>query len=115
MEVSIIDREARTAARSYACGIHPRTLQSLARLGMADAVLESGRRIHRFALWDRKSFQAEVKFSALNPTYPFLLILPQNTLESVLEERLQKAGVKVHWNHRFASFVEEEECVAATI
>src|SRR5215475_9560061 len=84
IEVSIIDREERTATRSYACGIHPRTLQSLANLGMADTVLERGRRIHRFAFWDRKSFQAELKFSELNPTYPFLLILPQNTLESLL-------------------------------
>jgi 2-polyprenyl-6-methoxyphenol hydroxylase-like FAD-dependent oxidoreductase len=115
IEVSIIDREARTAARSYACGIHPRTLQSLANAGVADAVLERGRRIHRVALWDRKSFQAELKFSELNPTYPFLLILPQNILESLLEQRLHKAGVSVHWNHRFASFVDEEECVAATI
>jgi 2-polyprenyl-6-methoxyphenol hydroxylase-like FAD-dependent oxidoreductase len=115
IEVSIIDREVRTAARSYACGIHPRTLQSLAGVGMADAVLERGRRIHRFAFWDRKAFQAELKFSELNSTYPFLLILPQSALESLLEQRLQKAGINVHWNHRFASFVEEEECVAATV
>ena len=32
IEVRIIDREARTTVRSYACALHPRTLRLLQRL-----------------------------------------------------------------------------------
>jgi 2-polyprenyl-6-methoxyphenol hydroxylase-like FAD-dependent oxidoreductase len=115
VEASLIDREERTTARSYACALHPRTLELLQRHGLADPLLAQGRRVDTIAFYDGESRQAEVRLSKLGGEFPFLLILPQAALESILEQRLRKAGVAVHWNHRFDSFSSEDELVAATV
>jgi len=115
IEVSIIDREAHTAARSYACALHPHTLRLLDRFGLTEVLLEQGRRIQKVALYDHQSRRAEIDVSKTGGKFPFLLILPQNELESALEQRLRKAGVSVHWNHRFDNLTQEEESVTATV
>jgi 2-polyprenyl-6-methoxyphenol hydroxylase-like FAD-dependent oxidoreductase len=115
IEVILIDQEERTAARSYACALHPQTLARLQRLGLAEALLEQGRRVPTVAFYDHEARRAEIRLSELGGEFPFLLILPQNVLERALEERLRRAGVNVRWNHRFDRFAEEQELVAATI
>lgn len=115
LEVSVIDREARTAARSYACALHPRSLELLDRLGLAQSLIERGRRVETMAFYQGDIRQAELKLSALHSKFPFLLILPQNELEGALEEQLRHAGVNVHWNHRFDSFEAVPEGVLAMV
>jgi len=115
VQVTIIDREARITARSYACALHPSTLQMLQRLGLADDVLAQGRRAQSVGFYDEHSRRAELDVSALGGPFPFLLILPQSALEGLLEQRLRRAGVTVHWNYRFDDFREEPELVIATI
>jgi 2-polyprenyl-6-methoxyphenol hydroxylase-like FAD-dependent oxidoreductase len=115
LAVKIIDQEARTTARSYACALHARTLKLLDGMGLAAAMLEQGRRIETMAFYEHESRRAEVKLSELGGDFPFLLILPQSAVEEVLEQRLQKAGVAVNWNHRFDSVQEQGEEVTATV
>jgi 2-polyprenyl-6-methoxyphenol hydroxylase-like FAD-dependent oxidoreductase len=101
IEVKIVDREDRTAARSYACALHSRTLRLLSPMGLAAPMLERGRRVQSVAFYDGAARRAEVKLAELGGEFPFMLILPQNEFESVLEQRLRKAGVAVNWKHRF--------------
>jgi 2-polyprenyl-6-methoxyphenol hydroxylase-like FAD-dependent oxidoreductase len=115
VEVKIIDCEERTTARSYACALHPRALKLLSQLGLAAAVVERGRRIETVAFYDGAARRAEVKLSELGGEFPFMVILPQNVLEGVLEERLRKAGVAVNWNHRFDDFHDAGETVVANV
>jgi 2-polyprenyl-6-methoxyphenol hydroxylase-like FAD-dependent oxidoreductase len=115
VEVKIIDREDRTAARSYACGLHPHTLKLLAETGLAAPVLERGRRLETVAFYDGAARQAEVRLADLGGEFPFMAVLPQNVLEGLLEERLRRAGVSVNWSHRFEEFQREAEGVAATV
>lgn len=115
LEIAIVDREERTAARSYACALHPATLARLQRFGLAEEVIARGRKIQKIALYDGAERHAELHPAAAGDDFPFLLILPQNTFESLLEQRLRQAGVKVLWNHRLADFVDEEQNVAVTI
>jgi 2-polyprenyl-6-methoxyphenol hydroxylase-like FAD-dependent oxidoreductase len=115
IEVKIIDREERTAARSYACALHGRTLKLLSQMGLAAAVLERGRRVQSMAFYDGAARQAEVKLSELGGEFPFMLILPQNVFEGVLEERLRKAGVTVNWHHRFDDVQSAGDTVVANV
>ena len=92
IEVRIIDREERTTARSYACALHPRTLKLLDRMGLAAPIIARGRRIEKIAFYDGASRQAEVNLARLGGPFPFMVILPQNDFESVLEQRLRQAG-----------------------
>ncbi len=115
IEVSLIDRESRTTARSYACALHPATLKLLDSLGLAESAIERGRKVETLALYDGATRQADIHFSKLGGSFPFLLILPQNALEGLLEQRLRAAGVPVHWNHRFEGFAVEEERISAAV
>jgi 2-polyprenyl-6-methoxyphenol hydroxylase-like FAD-dependent oxidoreductase len=115
LEVEVIDTEARTAARSYACALHPRSLKLLERLGLAQPVIEAGRRVEKMAFYEGNSRVAEVHIAKLGGPFPFLLILPQNAFEGLLEAKLSRAGVNVHWNHRLDSFLNGEESVTAEV
>ncbi len=115
VEVRIIDREERTAARSYACALHPRTLNLLEGLGLAAPVLEAGRRIEKIAFYEGATQQGELRLSQLGGQFPFMVVLPQNELEGALEQRLRKAGVSVSWSHRFDAFQEEAGMVSANV
>jgi len=115
VEVMIIDREIRTTARSYACALHPHTLELLAKRGLAETVLKLGRRVETVAFYEGERRCAEVRLSELGGQFPFLLILPQSAFERALEERLRQAGVKVRWHHRFDSLEQEDDAVAATV
>jgi len=115
IEVRIIDREERTAARSYACALHPRTLRLLEGMGLAAPILERGRRIEKIAFYDGASRQADVDLSRLGGQYPFMAVLPQNAFEEVLEQRLRKVGGAVNWNRRFHDYQSEGGAVVATV
>ena len=115
IEVRIIDHEERVTARSYACALHPRTLKLLARLGLAEPLLEQGRRLQTIGFYEGKARCAQIRLSELGGDYPFLLVLPQNVLEETLERRLRQAGPKVQWNHRFDALEPQEDFVVATI
>ena len=115
LQVNIIDREQRTAARSYACALHAQTLRLFARLNLAAPLLELGRRVSTVAFYDHETRRAEINLTELQGDFPFLLILPQNAVESLLEQKLRQAGVNVHWNHRLDALQDETEEVVATV
>ncbi len=116
IQVEVIDREECTAARSYACALHPKTLKLLARLGLAPALLKRGLRIPTIAFYDSSKRRAEIKLSELGGEFPFILTLPQNDLEEILEERLrQRSGLEVKWNHRCSGFESDDKGVTASV
>lgn len=100
--VEIVDEEWRPTARSYALALHPRTLSALDGLGLGAELAERGRRVDRLAFYGPDDLRSAVDFGALEGDHPYLLILPQKALEDVLEERLERHGVRVRWNHRLA-------------
>lgn len=102
VKVEIIDEEWRPAARSYALALHPSTLELLDEEGLAGELLHDGHRLNRVAFYEGSDRRAELSFAELPGAYPFLLVLPQKSLEVALERRLESHGVKVRWNHRLA-------------
>src|SRR6266496_275154 len=77
IEVTVIDQESRTATHTHACGLHPRTLGLLGRIGLLEDVLSLGRRIERVGFFDRTGRRAEINLSELPAEYPFAVVLPQ--------------------------------------
>ena len=110
--VEIVDEEWRATARSYALALHAATLDRLDRMesgdGLVDQLLDRGHRVDRIAFYDgsrgeeAKAPRASVDLGALGGNHPFVLVLPQKDLEDLLEERLERHGVHVRWNHRLA-------------
>src|SRR5690242_7685174 len=80
VEVTIVDRESRTAARSYACALHGNSLKMLQQFGLVTPLLEKGRRIDKVALFSGEQRRAQIDLSKSGGEFPFLLIVPQNVL-----------------------------------
>src|SRR5689334_2027185 len=95
IHVRIIDQEARTTSRTYACALHPATLAILDRLQLSGELLQTGRRVISVGFYEGEVQRAKVALSGLNTQFPFVLVMPQSHFESILEQRLKKAGVRV--------------------
>ena len=116
IRVRIIDKEERTAAHSYACALHPRTLKLLDRLALCSDLMAVGRRIETVAFYEGEFRRAEMNLSRLPVDFPYLVILPQSALENLLEQRLRRdKGVKVEWSHRLSNVDPQSQAVVAGI
>ena len=114
-DVFVADSAWRTTQRSYACALHPRSLELLDELGLAESLIEGGHQIDTVAFYDGATRSCELRYEALETRFPFLLLLPQQQLEHALEEALEQRGVKVHWNHRVHSLEQDSSGVVTVI
>lgn len=115
VKVDVIDSQWRTATHSCAPVLHPHTLHLLDDVGIADDLIDRGTRIEHMAFWDGERERARLDLSALPVEFPFLLAVPQNVVEGVLEQRLERIKSKIRWNHRLAGVELERASVLATI
>ena len=114
--VQLIDQESRTAGRSYACALHPRTLQLLDEAGVAREAIQRGQRIETVGLLRRRPAARGSQAVPVAGGFPFVLVLPQSSLEDLLEKKLkERCGVKVHWNHRLADLAMKDGAAIASI
>lgn len=105
VRVEIVDQGRRPAARSYALALHPASLRLLRAVGLADAagVIEQGHRIDRVAFYEGQGRRAEIDLgTALAPPFACAAVVPQQTLEGLLESRFEQEGGRVLWRHRVA-------------
>jgi 2-polyprenyl-6-methoxyphenol hydroxylase-like FAD-dependent oxidoreductase len=114
IQVQVIEEQWRTASRSYALALHPATLRLLAELGLAEEVVRLGYRVDRLVFHDHREICGELQFSGLGGSFPFVLVLPQEALEDLLRERLEKRA-RILWNHRLAEIKTSEEQVESRI
>lgn len=102
IRVQIVDEERRPAARSYALALHPSSLRLLDEVGLTPDVVDQGYRLDSLAFYEGAEAHARLDFSGLPGPFPFIVVLPQQSLEGILESRLKELGVSVLWNHRLA-------------
>lgn len=107
VRVAVVDEQHRTAARTYACALHPRSLEILEEVGVLGELGARGHRLDAVAFYEGGARQAEVKLAEVGGRHPYLLAVPQQALEDVLEARLKDEGVSVLWSHRLAELTEE--------
>lgn len=116
LQTTVIDEEAGPAARSYACALHPHSLELLDRLGLIEEILPLGRRINSIVFREGTAKRAEIRLSELPSKFPFLLVLPQNALEELLERALKhRAGIGIHWHRRLSELRPDNRGVVAMV
>ena len=115
-QVRIVDRRVHPRP-SRAFIMHPRTLEVLAPLGVADTLVAAGDpsaqvQVHAA----RRVASIQLAHPRISDTpYPYLLAIPQATVERVLEEHLRHAGVTVERDIRFVSLTQRGDTVTSTL
>ncbi len=116
LNTTIIDREWRVAPRSYACTLHPATLELLDQLDLLAPALELGRRVDTVAFHEGARRLAEISLSSLPAPFPFALVLYQDDFEGLLEDALrERGGIKVEWGCRLAGMDWENDLPVALL
>jgi 2-polyprenyl-6-methoxyphenol hydroxylase-like FAD-dependent oxidoreductase len=115
IDVEVIDGAWRATGRSYAAALHPSTLALLEDLGLLPAVRERAHRIDRIALYDHTALRARVDLDPLPGANPYVAVLPQSSLEAMLEAELERLGRPVSWLHRAGPITAEADHVRVEV
>ena len=119
VECLLIDTEAGPTPgdESRALGIQSRTMEVLEELDLCPTLLAQGRTLRAVCLHSsgREHARAELDFSDLQTSYPFITIFSQGRLEQLLVEQLERLGGEVNWNTRLTQFVSSADAVRVTI
>lgn len=104
----IIDKSAGPVPESRALAVNPRSLDILEPCGATELMLARGTKIERFNLWDPPKLMFSVPLSELDHRFNFLLALPQNQTEQILQDRLNALGGEVEWNTELTALSQED-------
>ena len=105
----------RTTQHSYALAIHPRTLRILDEAGLSEGLIGAGRKLTKVAYYEGRERRAEIDYSALASTHPYLLVLRQSLLERAAEEALRRRKLEVLWGHRLQALTVDGATVRAEV
>jgi 2-polyprenyl-6-methoxyphenol hydroxylase-like FAD-dependent oxidoreductase len=113
-DVTIIDKNQSHSTVSKAIGINPRSLELLEPSGVTADLLAQG--IHANALNMHVDGKVRtLNISAIQHKYNFMLFLPQDQTEIILEAALNRYGVCVERNTDFLSLIQQDEDVAVQL
>ena len=107
VRVRIVDKTAEPGTTSRALAVQARTLELYRQIGLADAVIEKGRRSAAVNLWVAGKQAAHAVFGSMGAglsPFPYALIYPQDEHERLLVEQLAEGGVKVERSTELLGF-----------
>lgn len=107
--VRIVDKTSEAGTTSRALAVQARTLELYSQIGIAEAVLERGRKTIAGNFWVAGKMTAHFVLgemgTGLSP-FPYALVFPQDEHEHLLIERLREAGVQVERETELVGFEE---------
>ncbi|HEX3782532.1 MAG TPA: FAD-dependent monooxygenase [Pseudonocardiaceae bacterium] len=94
--IRVIDAAPGSTVHSRAVIMWPRSLELLRRIGIAEELAETGKRIDAVSYYSGDRRLGAIEMSRLTDTpYPFGLCTPQNVTEDVIRRRLVELGGRV--------------------
>ncbi len=90
LEVVVLEKEAGIRRHSRSIGIHPPALECLEHLGVADDFLQQGVCVRRGFAFGSRGMLGKLEFSTCPPPYTFIVTLPQDQTEAILEAHLRQ-------------------------
>jgi 2-polyprenyl-6-methoxyphenol hydroxylase-like FAD-dependent oxidoreductase len=118
VRVRIVDQTAEPGTTSRALAVQARTLELYSQMGLADAVVERGRKMVAANLWVAGRNVARAAFGNMGADispFPYALIFPQDEHERLLIDRLTEAGVAVERRTELLGFEEAQGSVLARL
>ncbi|RJT89339.1 FAD-dependent monooxygenase [Cryobacterium melibiosiphilum] len=90
LDVEVLERRTEPSMRSRAIGIHPPSLRALARIGVADALIERAVQIEDGVVECDRHRLGRMEFTRVGAEYPFVAALPQYETEALLRQRFDQ-------------------------
>ncbi len=115
IDVQLADKDQRGAARAFGLALHGSTLALLDRYGLADPLIAEGNRVERLGLWVGDERRAEVELTGGSGPFPFVLTVPQSSLEQVLRDELKRRKIRTHWSHKLMQLTPDGDVVNAQV
>ncbi|HEU5388208.1 MAG TPA: FAD-dependent monooxygenase [Streptosporangiaceae bacterium] len=111
----LVDKQAAGANTSRACVVHSRTLEVLRELKVSEELVSRGLIVPRFTVRDRDRVLMTIDFDDLPTDFPYTLMIPQDSTERVLLDRLHRAGGQVHRPYELTSLAQDGDGVTGTM
>jgi 2-polyprenyl-6-methoxyphenol hydroxylase-like FAD-dependent oxidoreductase len=115
VSVRVVDKAAQRTDKSKALVLWSRTLELLDRAGCSDAFIAEGHKVDGANIVAGGKVIGHISIAAVDSPYPYALMLPQSDTERLLEEQLERQGVRVERQVELASFTQHDECVTAVL
>ncbi len=115
IQCRLVDKTPHRAMESRAIAIHARTVETFELMGLADAFLDAGQRIAGVNIYGESGRIAHAAFGMLETRHPFVLGVPQDETERILEERVARHGVRVERNTELISLAQRESGVSVRL
>jgi 2-polyprenyl-6-methoxyphenol hydroxylase-like FAD-dependent oxidoreductase len=118
VRVRVVDKAAEPGTTSRALAVQARTLELYRQVGLADAVVNRGRKMTAINLWRTGKHVAHMVFGDMGADvspFPYALIYPQDEHERLLIDRLAEAGVQVERQTELVAFEETATGVRARL
>lgn len=112
-DVRLIEKTADRSHLSKAVGINARSLELLEPAGVTSRLLSAGLKIRNINLRNGLDILVRVDFSKLPGPYNFMLSLPQNETESILEKALLDRGIVIQRETELTSFTQSVDGIHA--
>lgn len=104
--VRIVERRTERSPWSRALAVQARTLEVMAQSGVAEKLVERGLPIRRMHIAPGSGSATDIEFDHIRAQFPFLLIVPQNVTEEVLETALNERGIQVERDTQLSALAE---------
>ncbi|MCD8483251.1 MAG: FAD-dependent monooxygenase [Verrucomicrobia bacterium] len=111
--VVVLESEPTTETRSYALALNPDALAVIKELGLLDQVLEEALQVETMRFHIEGKHKGDVHIAGYDEAFPWLAVLGQDRLESILENALTAKGVPIFRNHRVCRV--EQDSTKATL
>lgn len=115
VRVRLIDQALEPATTSRAIAVHSRTLEVFEGLGVAEALVARGNRLHDVNAYAHGQRIVRVSFDELDSPYPFVLALSQAETEALLRGRLKDLGGAIERGLTLTGLTQDEGGVTATL
>jgi 2-polyprenyl-6-methoxyphenol hydroxylase-like FAD-dependent oxidoreductase len=111
----LIDKTAHRVMQSRAIAIHARTLETFELMGIIDEFLAAGQRINSVRIGGSRGEIAHIGFDSIDSRYPFVLGVPQDQTERILDERIARYGIGVERNTELVGLTARDSSVLARL
>lgn len=113
--VDIIDKQEKRGRYSKALAIHASSLKIFKELDLLDLFMEKGNRVNHFGFYKNRRRLSTLDFSLSDDPFNFILTLPQNETEKILETALETEGVSVQRGVTLVDFKDNQKSVRVTL